>query len=66
MNGMFYFASEQLTIVGKQVDKEISMISLNVGTLASQAQEIYDSFEKYFRENQNVFFDMEPTYFDDR
>ena len=66
MNGIFYFASEQLTIVGKQADKEISMIAMNVGTLASQAQEVYSSFEKYFKENQNVFFDMEQTYFDDK
>ena len=66
INGIFYFASEQLTIVGKQKGQEISMIALNVGVLASDAQKIYNAFEEYFQENKDVFFDFEYTIFDDK
>ena len=66
MNGIFYFATEQMTIVGRQNGQEISMIAMTVGVVASDAQTTFKQFEEYFQENKNVFFDYEQTLFDDR
>ena len=64
--GIFYIASEQITIVGKQTQSEISMIALNVGITAADAQKIYAQFEEYFSKNRDVFFDNEQTFFDEK
>jgi len=57
--GMFYFAFDNITIIGKSTNNEMMMVAMDVGVPKERAVVTFSHFESYLNENKDVFFDFD-------
>jgi hypothetical protein len=59
-NGLFYVATEDITVFGKHTQNETIMAAAEAGCRASNAQRMLDTLEAFINEKQAVIFDLNP------
>ena len=64
IKGVFYLATEDLTLIGKVNNNEIIIITLSLGISIDIANNILNNFENYFLDYKNVFFDYDPKFWE--
>jgi hypothetical protein len=57
-NGMFYVATEEVTVFGRHTETQTIMAAADIGCRASDAQRLFDILSAFITEKKNIIFDL--------